>query len=732
MAVEEGVDAEQALTKRRRNSRLWLTLLEDLGRTEWPPSVKRQGWRVVLSEADTLHACGHRGLYRTSPVFPLTADFNMPDLSSGSYYLCFYVFDPAFPVLGRLSQKASPEMKAGLLYTIGLASILLITNRRALADKVEQIAETSARSKETWHIDRGRIKSISCKCSTPANADVDMPTLSPYGSLPLDARTTVDEFVATMAILLPKVQMTIPNEMSTYIRLVALVNELLSEMLYACNPNGSPPVTLAEYGESQFGAGSSLGARILYQNIDRLVQINSALSYVSTQALSGAVPILDRRSLIRRYSLLGIGTSVLALTRISHSIESAFAKGAVEHLLTNLGGDLAALPGLDNLPHYDSRHWHQFSINSYQGKVQPQASYPKLPYFSGRLGFRETEYTISAAMQTLAAGGSAEWSLLTVTHELVHGHVRNVLSAIFQGDPDGRPDQKWGRFYDRFEARCKHTPPIKESLLDSLRAVILTYCCNSVHHGSLTRDVQQHTNGEDKGEFRIKFELPSPESLLLVYSAEYRNISEVLVHVLDLHYFYRSCLSHYIPLIWRSWSKAPQVRGDLRQYLLRSLLVIAAKTEGSVYERFQSACTRLSELLESVQELEGTRIPVIDEAAARLNRTYREKHLLFPFIVSLMLVDLAHHVLTSSTILGAINAGDPHFRVAEVPPSNEEWLEYDMPPGFVEDVVVSPTAYIAHRLTQPVDRADGRDIEAETAVLFIACSSHQIEGAPDA
>jgi hypothetical protein len=547
--------------------------------------------------------------------------------------------------------------------------------------------------------------------------------------LPLVARTTVDEFVANMAILLPKVEVHVPSEMSTYVRLIGQVNELIKEMLYASSPNGAPPETLSEYTEADFSADASISSGILDQNIDRLVQINSALSYVSTQALSGAVPILDRRSLIRRYSLLGVGTAVLALTRIAHSIESAFAQGAIEHVLTEWGRDLPPLPGLDNLPDYEPRQWNDFSINDLKARVEPQEPNPKLPYFSGRLGFRETEYTISAALQTLAAGASAEWSILTVTHEMVHGHVRNLLSAVFQGDPSRAPGKKWREFYDRFKARCEGKPPRKESLLDSLRAIIFAYCCCVRELGSLTWNTGHETKCPASGEIRIRIDLYTPKSLWEILMREYRNISEIFVHILDLHYFYRSCISHYIHLIWSSWAKAPQVRGDLRQYLLRSLLVVSAKKQGTPYERFRLARAELAELLEAMRGPEGTRIPVIEEAVNLLkDNKYTEKSLFFPFYASLILVDLADHVFTSAKIRGAVNAGDPHLRPAIVASSSEEWLDYDMPDGFVDDVVKSPTAYIAHRLTHPTSLQDGRDTEAETAALFLACSSYRVDG----
>jgi len=704
-------------------------LHEDVGKVEWPPTIETQGWRVLLSASSTLYGCHHSGLYRASPVFPATSGFRKPDLRRGVYYLCFFCFDPAFPVLGRLLLKAPQAIKSGLLYTTGLASILLVTKHRSLADTVENIAGVRVTAKEIWHVDRCRIKSVSCECSTPDALSREAPRLLPHNSLPLVARTTVDEFVANMAILLPKVEVHIPSEMCTYAHLTGQVNELISEMVYATSPNGAPPDTLSEYTEEQFSTDALLRNSILDQNIDRLVQINSALSYVSTQALTGAVPILDRRSLIRRYSLLGVGTAVLALTRIAHSIESAFAQGAVEHILTAWGPDLPPLPGLDSLPGYEPRQWNDFSIDALKASVEPQRPNPKLPYFSGRLGFRETEYTISAALQALAAGACAEWSILTVTHEMVHGHVRKLLSAVFQGDPSRTPDKKWREFYDRFKARCERNPPRKESLLDSLRAIIFAYCCSAKKHGSLTWDTEHETRRRGNGEIRIPIELYTPSSLWAILQREYRNISEIIVHVLDLHYFYRSCISHYIHLIWSSWAKAPQVRGDLRQYLLRSLLVVAAKKQGTPHERFCLACTALADLLEPLRGPAGEHIPVIEEAVNLLkDDKYTGKSLFFPFYASLILADLAHHVLTSAKIRGAVNAGDPHLRPAIVASTNEEWLDYDMPDGFVDDVVKSPTAYIAHRLTQPTSLQNGRDIEAETATLFLACSSHPVDG----
>ncbi len=325
-------------------------------------------------------------------------------------------------------------------------------------------------------------------------------------------------------------------------------------------------------------------------------------------------------------------------------------------------------------------------------------------------------------MQAIAAGAGPEWSLLTLTHEMLHGHVRNLLAMLFQGDPNRRPDRKWQEFYDRFAGHCKHNPPKRESLLDSLRTIILFYCCQTMTHGSLTRDITVKPN-QSGDEVELRFRLLTRDDLWLAYEMEYRNISEVFVHILDLHYFYFSSVSNYIPLVWRSWSHVPQVWGDLRQYMLRSLLVVASKTDGTPYERFGRARARLVELLGPLENTETSRRPVVGEAVRKLRRDdYVEKHLFYAFAGSLILVDLVHNVLTSSRIRGAINARDSHLSTAATT-TFEEWLTYDMPDEFVDDHVVSPTAFLADRLSRVEYEAEDFTLEARSAAMFLACAS---------
>jgi hypothetical protein len=702
---------------------VWLTIIEDHVQSESASGRPGIGWRITLSEARTLQGCGHDIPFRTSPVFPLCSEFRLPAFDMGVFYLYLLSFDPAFPVLARLAEKAPAELKRGFLFALGIPSVLCITREDDLLQRIETMAGAKPRAAEVWKIENSRIATIQSTSEPARSFDRDLLRVPAYDVLPLVPRTAVDEFVCSIGLLLPRIAVHLPSELETFSSLVERVTELVSEMVYAVNPVDIVPPTLAEYTRQDFTDSPQLVETIVNQGSDRIVQINAALSYLSTQALSGAVPVLERRSLIRRYSLLGVGTGVLALTRIARSIERAFAAGALETILGERAIDAPALPGLKYLPDYDTAGWNELSVNRWEGKVGRRPSYPKLPYFSGRLGFRESEYTISAALQSLAAGADPEWSLLTLTHEMVHGHVRNLLSIIFQGDPDRRPDRKEHELYERFAAHVRGSPPSNETLLDSIRVAFLTYCCLTATHGSLTR-AAGISRKDHATEIRLDFCLPTQQNLRLFLEGEMRNISEILVHVLDLHYFYGSRLSAYLPLIWRSWSTLPQVRGDLRQYLLRSMLAAATKASGTPYERFQTARQHLHDVLEPIAHgtLRGT--TTVELAVRLLNNNTEVEELFYPFNASLILVDVANHVLTSNTIRGALHSGDSHLENRIDNEAFEHWFEYNLPDGFVDDVIVAPTAFLADRLSRRLNTPESDTLERDTVGLFLACCSH--------
>ena len=703
----------------------WLSVSEEAQHIEWPHTHERHPLRLRLTNAVTLRSSGTSGLFRTSPVFSLfDSDAVLLSKTEGPIYFCFLFYEHAFRVLGKLRKTNDAAIRARVLFTAGLASIIWITDTPDL-DRLISIVDEKPRAVEIWKIEGGLIVSTTCQGPLPnATApDVELPV---YDLLPTAPRTAVDEFLAGMRLIVPNIVTHLPSHLPMFIQVTESVSELVSEMVFANDPSGLPPPTLSEYQPEEFSKDPALAESILHQNTDRIVQINSALAYLLTQALSGAVPILERRSIIRRHSLLGVGTAILALTNITRTAEKAFATAALETVLAERAGTAAPLPGLGDLPSYDASNWRLHNLDKFT--VPPRKPFAKIPYFSGRLGFRETEYTVAASLHSITAGANPAWSLLTVTHELVHGHVRNLIAQILQGDPSRHPTPKWHEFYHRFAQSITRGPLLDENLLDSLRKVIFGYACGSLSWGSLTRDAHIDKTGGQNLDFRVKYRLPDEESLWFLLDGELRNISEVFVHVLDLQYFYRGYLSAYIPLIWRSWAVLPHVRGDLRQYVLRTLLVSATKTAGSSLDRFKASQGRVLEVLSPLADKSFHGVPTIKKAVELLQSpSFLDQHFL-QFAGSLILVDLAENVLASARVRGLVHAGDPNLRARNHDDSFEEWLEYSLPDGFVDSTIEAPTAYLADRLARVVMEAAPHSYEAQTTAVLLACCSSSGHG----
>ncbi len=703
-------------------TRIWLVVRSKTDALDWTSTVDTE---VRLVVSDTVPASELDRPFRVSPIFPLVNDYVLPNLTDDAR-LCFFAFDSAFSVLGRIASGDDPELVRRVFFTNGLASVVLLTSRPD-DDPAALLATagTTPTASEIWLVRKATVTSVDCRPPTPKSCALTQ--LAQYSALPVDIRASVDEFHASLALVLPKVAMHMPSEQPLFEALAILVNQLLEEMLYVMKPRGPAPVTLPAYSERALAEDALLRQTILQQNTDRLLQINSALSYMSTQALSGAIPIMERRSLIRRNSLLGIGTAVMALTRIASSIERTFAEAGLEHVLDKVASTAAALPGLERLPEYDSRRWSDYSLNEISDG-SGRKPFPKLPFFSGRLGFRETEYTISAAVQALVSGATPEWSLLTISHEMLHGHVRNLLSYVFRKTPGETPQALRASFYDRFAAKVNRQPLTPhETLLDSIRCAIFAYCCFTNTHGSLTRPTPRPEGARKRPDgtvgFVSTFVVPPLEGLWLTAEHEYRNICEIIVHVLDLHYFYSSRRAVYIPLIWRSWATLPHVRGDLRQYLLRSLLVLTAQGHGSPFERFLIARSRLTELLGDIPVDDRLDSATILRARDYLQQPGSEQTLFPPFWASLILVDLTDQVLTSGVIRAGLMGGDENVTVVRGDEGTfEDLVEYAMADGFVDDVVKQPGAFLVDRLTRRL-KDPAPDPEADAAMIMLACCS---------
>lgn len=628
----------------------------------------------------------------------------------------FYHFENAFRVLGRLKEKSSELLKNCIYFNSGLASIIFFVPSKKIFTEFEQIIGNEINYDfEKWILIDGKITEIRFqKSNKKIDGTLDLSFVN-YEHLPLNDRTIIDEFYVTMNMIIPKIVELMPAETSKIKRLLEEANNLIKEIKYLYDFEGSVPDGI-EYTEDKL-RDPKINLQIRHQSLDRIIQINSALSYISTQAFSGAIPIFERRSLIRRSSLFGIGSAISALNNIARHIENAFSTISIKSIILQHMPKAAELPGLDILPSYDNTDWSENSVDTFKSNQEKENNYYKLPYYSGRLGYRETEYSISAALQSITSGAGLEWSLMTITHEMLHGHVREILSTIFFESPKIERNELRRTIYNKFVSQL-NKKKVKINLLDSIRNLILLYATMSNNHGSLT------INKPYPGDFEVK--LIDEESTWSILEQEYRNISEIFVHTLDLHYFYAGRVSIYVPLIWCSWIEIPHINGDLRQYILRTLLSISSKEEGNSIQRFNISITRFIELLDKYKDSHLSS-PIIREIIDILNnRELLEKNYFSAFKISLILVDLAIKIFHSGSIRSNL-FHDPFVKWKKDETDEEgfeEKFEYTLPNGFVDEKIESPIAYLLFRMTEILNsNSSSIELEKETTLLILALNS---------
>jgi len=672
--------------------------------------------RLSVSESETIPIRGSN--FRVSKIFKLveTKEHQIPK----SKIRFIQANNPHF-ILGVITNEFKAKYKNNIYFSIGSCSIIIIDELKGQFEKIIEYFSDKILRDEVWNIDKHGMLDI--KISNHQELGISSNTLfegfSDYKNLNLTERAIIDEFVVSVSLLFVKFTKFHNEETQNILKLVSDVDEKVQELLYLREFKGKKPTSLSEYKKKELRDGFK-NMILKQQALDRIIQVNSALSYVSTQANSGNIPIHERRSLIRRNSLLGVGIASDALNKIAHFIELAFSLLPLENRLRTNEVESKPLEGIGNLPIYNSSNWNNRSIGRGNGNSNSDQVNFKLTFFSARRGYRETEYSISAALQSLYEGSGLKWSLMTITHEMLHGHVRLLLSCIFYGEEKNSSDKNRVIFYQDFIKKIKRQKLEDENLNDSIRFIILTHCCMTITHGSLTNKVPYN------GKFKL-IEPKTENELWDIYEDEYRNISEIIVHVLDLHYFYYSRLNVYIPLIWASWVEIPHVNGNLRQYILRSLLAISSKVihESSIL-RFKDSVKLFRKIIKKYKN--GVlNHPIISKIQLILDDENELKHNYFPAFKSyLIIVDLTKEVFLSRKIRGFLYS-DKYISTKKNKKGGEDKFSYDLPIGFSDLEVKSPTAFLLDRMTKIMSNSKSEyksiDFERLTATYFIIISS---------
>ncbi len=664
--------------------------------------------------------------YRVSPIFRVWPDLAGEVDFSGEVVFAFYILDNAYRVISEISARL-PRVRPFLWFSHGLASVIVISPEPSLISEVDMLVTNHQIASEKWKVTDGLIgqPELSFPPDPPA---VDLPdfAVADYSSLPEDVCTIVREFNHSLNKAVWLSRLFMPRELSTYRLLLQAVNDIIATLVqYHVDASGTSDAA----GETiQTGNEDHLARRkAIHQLQDRLVQINSALSYLMSQAFAGVVPIMQRECLIRNYSLLGVGTAVAGISALARRVELVFENTPIDLVIEREFRGRSKLEGWLTPGNYDVRSWDQpqFGVDEYLNRVPNPPHIPKLIYLSGRLGFREAEFSVSSALQVLSAADSVGWSLMTLTHELLHGHVRELMSAILIRPSESSNINDFHALVADYH-REKHNRSEREiDRFDSLRFIILHYCEQVTTFGSLSFSSQFRPTRD--GKLRAPMLDLDAETLREILELEYRNISEIMVHVLDFFYFYNAEPANYLPFVWESWSKVPSVLKNIQHYLLRSVVTIATKLDGTRHERFTAAVAIVHEQI-TIAAKRNPANEVLREAIDVLENADKVAEMRLPFYPSLLIGDLTAKILRARSLHVALLGDDLNL---DAGPTS---FRYAIRSGtFVDDQVISPTAFLLGVLDEAlsVPKLAGSQRESAWVYLALASSTSLRGGGPD-
>lgn len=264
----------------------------------------------------------------------------------------------------------------------------------------------------------------------------------------------------------------------------------------------------------------------------------------------------------------------------------------------------------------------------------------------------------------------------TFSHEYIHAHVRELLAAILwpvefnsssYEDVGGVEFQSIADKYNRYLTNNNLNGEF--SSLDCLAFSIIRFYQNIEFYEALIRSAELKEPAE-VSESEPKTINPTWIRETIQQPGNWKLLNELMVHVLDYHYFYDGNNSVYLPVLWESWSTVPQVRGNLNLYIYRTLASLCSATSNSEQsqsqsQRFQKALGEFQRELLTIKN-KGNGTSLIDEALVYIEKETNKNRLKSMIIASIGLIDdimskLLHPSIHSSVIHDPITTDENSY-----------------------------------------------------------------------
>lgn len=270
---------------------------------------------------------------------------------------------------------------------------------------------------------------------------------------------------------------------------------------------------------------------------------------------------------------------------------------------------------------------------------------------SGRLGYRWSEFSVTIPASFIFASGRLQWTLTTLSHEMLHCHVDGILGVLL-GDADTE-----GRNLNEALERCSKEETTN-SVFELIQKWTIEFCWN-YHQLCNENDIASMKEMCFGGSARKKRTVGVLKDALV---ENFTFLNEIYVHVMDINYFFFNKTEFYIQSIWLSWSAVPSVVDYIDQYIVRTLVSVAsASVKKGRTERFVDACEETIRALEKVEcQTVKSITEIVIERIKRgcLVQGEKDKYIWCAFTLSLPLADLIVQYLICHDLSLQIESGD--------------------------------------------------------------------------
>jgi len=481
---------------------------------------------------------------------------------------------------------------------------------------------------EFWSIRNGQLETPSVHSALQPSPESVPPALSAAGDDVLDVY--IEQISASVATLWTSYGVYFPEERRTLIRILPFTENLI-----------------ARHIELSKDKTSIIKLQQSNAIISALVEISAALSYSVTQGTSGAAPIISNRSPFPHHSLLGVGGAIRALTKFARYIESAFKKRSAASIIEKQYST-KNVPVPHNIAKYESGPEYAFAPLVAEefdrgGDFRDDEDVPLLVHFSLRHGFKETKFSITAASESLTAESLPAWTLMTLSHEMMHSRVRDIFQALFGTTwEDDDSSSQWDGFYQHFNEWYRNENGSGVALAAGIRNAVMNFCL------AIERETAVGKGRRSDSERQV-----SRDEFLTAFLKHKRLAAEIFVHFHDFYFAYAAQPKLYVMSLWASWTTVAAPVAWPLEYLVRTLVTISSGTGTAPRAAFDGAAEVLEEALESLESV-GFNSALFAVLRRLLEEPNREK-CFARFKPAYYLIDQVRRYFASRSVASAID-----------------------------------------------------------------------------